>query len=522
MNIFGKRGVAAKTSLLTAIIVTLILALCTIFLIRAEYQLIGTISKEYAASSEKSIENYADGERKSLQERAKLNSTVAAGFASNFLYNIAPDELMQVLIPYLSFPELLAINVVSADGKNFAAVWKNGDKLEKGESLPANLQGIKTELSASSESFYNKEKMGKVTIYYTDSLINQQISLQKENSAKESLSFGNILTGKVQELSLVEAIAAILIIIIMIVTIALTLKVIAVLPIGRIKVGLEECSSAVSGSAAIFMQSGHEIAGGASAQASAVEELSSTIEEIAAKTGHSTGKAVNIDKLMKQTTELVSATEKTVQSLDESMKDVQKSSEQTSKIVKTIDEIAFQTNLLALNAAVEAARAGEAGKGFAVVAEEVRRLAQRSASAAKNTSELILETSSKVSRGSVYVEQTRQTFQKLMESSNQVAELINGMSKDSHEQESAILQIKNAVNEINHTTQKNAASAEEFEASSHRLLMQAEEMNAIIAKLHTLIDGASEADNNKVRSSSSVKTEVHKDNLANESLQIAE
>ncbi len=128
---------------------------------------------------------------------------------------------------------------------------------------------------------------------------------------------------------------------------------------------------------------------GASEQASGVEETSSSLEEIASMTRQNASNAEEANRLMAQVSLQINHGKESMDRLSGAIEEIKKSSDATSKVVKTIDEIAFQTNLLALNAAVEAARAGDAGKGFAVVAQEVRNLAQRAGEAARNTATLI-------------------------------------------------------------------------------------------------------------------------------------
>jgi methyl-accepting chemotaxis protein len=137
-----------------------------------------------------------------------------------------------------------------------------------------------------------------------------------------------------------------------------------------------------------------------------------------------------------------------MKALTSQMTEITKTSEETSKIVKTIDEIAFQTNLLALNAAVEAARAGEAGAGFAVVADEVRNLAMRSAEAAKNTSGLIEDTIGRIRQGATLVTETNERFDKVSESVTQIIDLIDGIAKSSASQTQGIEDIKRIAADI--------------------------------------------------------------------------
>jgi len=194
--------------------------------------------------------------------------------------------------------------------------------------------------------------------------------------------------------------------------------------------------------------------------------------------------------LMNKTRQVVGEANGSMANLTASMQEISRASEETSKIIKTIDEIAFQTNLLALNAAVEAARAGEAGAGFAVVADEVRNLAMRAAEAAKNTANLIEGTVKKVKEGSEVVQRTNAEFAEVQTSSGKMGELIGEISAASGEQAQGITQISKAVTEMENVVQRNSANAEESAASSEEMSSQAEQMKQFVAELVTLIGGA--------------------------------
>jgi methyl-accepting chemotaxis protein len=245
-----------------------------------------------------------------------------------------------------------------------------------------------------------------------------------------------------------------------------------------------------------------ELAEGASEQAASLEETSASLEEMSAITGQNAQNAGAADSLMREANEVVIRAGGSMSELTTSMQAITRASEETSKIVKTIDEIAFQTNLLALNAAVEAARAGEAGAGFAVVADEVRNLAMRAAEAAKNTATLIDDTVKRIHAGSQLVTRTDLAFTEIASNTGKVTGLVAEIAAASREQAQGIGQLNQAMTEMDEVVQRTAANAEESAAAAGELSSMAVQMKEMAGELTALLGGGSGSGNRPGESAS--------------------
>jgi methyl-accepting chemotaxis protein len=265
-------------------------------------------------------------------------------------------------------------------------------------------------------------------------------------------------------------------------------------PVTRIVSGLNDGADQVAAAAAQISSTSQHLAAGASEQAASIEETSASLEEMASMTNRNADNARLADGLMKEARKVVAQAKDSMSQMCRSMDDITKASEETSKIIKTIDEIAFQTNLLALNAAVEAARAGEAGAGFAVVADEVRNLAMRAADAARSTATLIEETVKKVRDGSALMSATNSAFGQVSESADKVADLVGEIAAASGEQAEGAGQVNKAVSEMDKVTQQNAASAEESASAAEEMSAQAETMKGMVNDLLTMVGGGLKKD----------------------------
>ncbi|EIJ48637.1 methyl-accepting chemotaxis transducer transmembrane protein [Herbaspirillum sp. GW103] len=216
-------------------------------------------------------------------------------------------------------------------------------------------------------------------------------------------------------------------------------------------------------------------------QAAALEETASSMEELTSTVKHNADNARQATTLAVNASTIAADGNTVVGRVVQTMEEIRESSARITDIVSIIDGIAFQTNILALNAAVEAARAGEQGRGFAVVATEVRALAQRSSSAAKEIKELIMHSVERVQAGSELVGQAGDTMNDVIQAVQRVTDIMSEISAASNEQSAGIDQVSRAVTQMDEATQQNAALVEQASAAAKSLEQQAQALMQEVA-----------------------------------------
>ncbi|MFN7915308.1 MAG: methyl-accepting chemotaxis protein [Vicinamibacterales bacterium] len=263
-------------------------------------------------------------------------------------------------------------------------------------------------------------------------------------------------------------------------------------PLARTTADLTEGARQVIATSEQVAAASQGLSQGATEQASSIEETSASMEEMASMTRKNAENTREASILVAEVHQRVHDSQDALGDMVQSMTAIQESSQKVSKIIKTIDEIAFQTNILALNAAVEAARAGEAGMGFAVVADEVRSLAQRSAQAAKDTADLIEESINRSRTGSTKVEVVATAITGITTAVNRVKGLVEEVAEASQQQAQGLDQVTQALNQMEKVTQTTAATAEESAATSEELHAQAEITMDAIQHLTSMVGGSAD------------------------------
>ena len=247
--------------------------------------------------------------------------------------------------------------------------------------------------------------------------------------------------------------------------------------LGQIRLSAEQINAGSSQVASTAQSLAH----GATTQASALEEIGTTIRQVAEQAGATAAAAREVDRVSGLAGDAASRGDARMQAMLTAMGNIEEASRHISRIIKVIDEIAFQTNLLALNAAVEAARAGVHGRGFAVVAEEVRNLAARSAKAARETTEMIENTLVKVEQGSSAANETATALHEIVENVNLVRGLVGDIASAADEQAQGISEVDKGLEQIDRVTQQNTAAAEQSAAAAEELSSQSDMLADTVA-----------------------------------------
>jgi methyl-accepting chemotaxis protein len=246
--------------------------------------------------------------------------------------------------------------------------------------------------------------------------------------------------------------------------------------------GLQKVATQVETGAEQVSATSMELAQGATDQASVMQEFTATIETVSEQVSSNAKYAQNISKQVEAVGGEITITTEKMDDMVDAMSEIEKSSQQIRKIIDTINDVATQTNLLALNASIEAARAGESGRGFAVVANQVTALAAQTASAAKESTELIENSITEVTRGMRITEEIAKQQSSVAENTKNIVEDVNKVAETLGAHKDAFVQLNEGVNQINDVVQTNSATSQQCAANSQEMNSQAENLGVLISR----------------------------------------
>ncbi|WP_413581128.1 methyl-accepting chemotaxis protein [Bdellovibrio sp. HCB288] len=311
---------------------------------------------------------------------------------------------------------------------------------------------------------------------------------QYEDIAKENTASADATVAQSETIIMLTTAASSLAIFSILLFIAIRLS----KSVGSVASRLSDSSTQVASAVEQLNEAGNSLSQSSTEAAASLEETVAALEELTSMVQMNSDNAKQAASLSASSRSSAEAGEADIKNLITAMNDISQSSKKIEEIISVIDDIAFQTNLLALNAAVEAARAGEQGKGFAVVAEAVRALAQRSASSAKDISSLIKDSVSQIDHGSKIADQSGTVLANIVNSIKKVSDLNNEIAAASSEQTTGIQQISKAMNQLDQSSQSNAASAEEIAATSGEINNLATTTQTLTVELTQVIYGSSD------------------------------
>jgi methyl-accepting chemotaxis protein len=272
-------------------------------------------------------------------------------------------------------------------------------------------------------------------------------------------------------------------------------------PIQKVIRSIRKSSDNLSQAAEKFEKTSQMLDSSTSEQAASLEETSASLENVAVMITQNADNTFKASQMTEETHRITSAGIERMEKAVNSIHEIKKSSDETADIISTIDEIAFQTNMLAVNASIEASRAGDAGRGFAAVAEEIRKLAEKSSYAAKNTTKLILEVQKSVSSGVSISSEVRQNLDAIGRSFTSLSALIGEITSASNYQAKDVEQIHISVEEMERVINQVAAHTNETLAESTSLLQQSKYLNEMI---NTLTNVVGQKHDDPVRLSSNI------------------
>jgi len=505
-------SISFKTALINSMVVLSLLVLVASFIIQKQTALVEYIQVQYHDMIQETLDAQVNCDKLSLHDRQAINAKISSGMSGYFLYNFDNDGLKYNLLTLLEQPDILAFQVNDMSGKALVALWKAEGTIQTGEVIQKSVNLDRTKMFLE-DIYYNEEKIGNVTLYYTDTLLTEKMEESQRKLLEKTDLLSTAIAGSIQTALYSQVIAFIVVVVSLIVTILLSLKVLVITRLKNITSSMRdiaegegdltrrlvdnhedeigelrkwfnvfveriqgiikdvakgslELDSASNKLASLSenmkqdaeqtslmavkaTQSSEETNINMNSVAAAMEEAATNINMVATAAEEMN---VTVEQISENTTQAQAITVNAVEQTKNASKQVGElglAAVGIGKVLETISEISAQVNLLALNATIEAARAGESGKGFAVVANEIKDLAKQTAEATGEIKIKIEGIQNSTQGTASNIEQITQIVNKVNILVTTIATSIEEQSHATHEIASNVSQASEGITEVN-------------------------------------------------------------------------
>lgn len=532
-------SVTLKLAIINSLVVLVLLAIVATFIMTRQNALVNYILGEYQGMVEESFNDQASQNSSDLSGRHNINTKISSGMAGFFVYNFDTDGLRNNLQNLMALPDIAAILIKDVSNKPFLALWKSEGSVESAAEVSGSVV-LQPDKQFTEDMYYGEEKVGTVTLYYTDSLLLAQREKNHQKLTKKVSGLRSEINSKVRSATISQSSAFVFIIFALVMSIVLTLKILVINRLKNITSGLRDIAEGegdltkrlvdktndeigelrkwfnvfvekihdiiadvsagskdldneserlnllstnmkddaeqASVKAGNVANSSEEMSTNMSSVAAAMEEASTNINMVAAAAEEMNA---TINKISENTDHAMTIAVSAVDQTDSATRQVDElgsAAEGIGKVLETISEISEQVNLLALNATIEAARAGDAGKGFAVVANEIKGLAKQTAEATGEIKNRI-EGIQNSTRGTVsHIEQIARVVNEVNEIVSTISLAITEQSTATEEIARNVAQASEGISEVNLNVAQSNSSVGAISEEIHEVTNAAEKI----------------------------------------------
>lgn len=539
-------SIALKTSVSCGVLILFLLGLNTFFSNILEHRLVEMIFDQYSQEVESIIDNQGRTRQDELKSTIKTNIEMLAGGVSTLLYDFDTVSVERMLEGYMQIPAIVAVEVLDDGGEPFVSVWRESE-VKSGDALPEGFD-VNRDFAVSAESYVKDEKVGSVTIYYTDQIVVQAMEESKAESRTRIQSFEERVDLSMQQAIGMQVGIAVLVVALLIAAIIIALRLSAIKPLkvltamvtdlvegegdltkrldvkSRDELGvladvfnrfierMQKLVGEIAGNAKILNSSSSDMSAVATSVsagavrmseqsrevAEAASQLSSQMNSVAAASEEA---AANVNMVAAATEEMTSTVNEIARNSEQArvvtgeavlkakiasgqVDELGGAAKEISKVTEVITEISEQTNLLALNATIEAARAGEAGKGFAVVANEIKELARQTAAATQDINTRIQGMQKSTDTTVNEIEEITQVIHTVNDIVATIATAVEEQAATTKEISGSVTQAAQGIAEVNGQVADNSAVAGEIASSIVEVDTVAGDMSDSSAKVN--------------------------------------